>query len=88
MTLIGLAVLLILIVVGVFLIRSLNAQHDARIADFRYSDALPGIGRRRRRGRHGSTAGRRSGEPGATDDGTRTHPAPPADDRPRTALRS
>ncbi|MGC5000011.1 MULTISPECIES: hypothetical protein [unclassified Streptomyces] len=86
MTLIGLAVLLILIVIGVFLIRNLNAQHDARIADFRYSDALPGIGRRLRR-RHGDAARRGRGDPDVPVDGTQAHPAPPADERPPTALR-
>ncbi|MFI8349083.1 hypothetical protein [Streptomyces sp. NPDC085596] len=87
MTLIGVAVLLILIVIGVFLIRRLNAQHDARIADFRYSNALPGIGRRLR-GRHGSTARRRPSAPGVPADGTQTHPAPSTEDRPRTGLPS
>ncbi|MEU4110319.1 hypothetical protein ACGFYT_18385 [Streptomyces sp. NPDC048208] len=85
MTLIGLAVLLILIVIGVFLIHNLNAQHDARIADFRYSDALPGIGRRRRR--HGRAARRGRSDPEVPVDGTQARPEPPTDDRPSSALR-
>jgi hypothetical protein len=43
------AVVLVLIAVGVVLFHRLNAQHDERIADFHYSDALPGTGRRTRR---------------------------------------
>ncbi|MFI5687232.1 hypothetical protein [Streptomyces sp. NPDC051636] len=49
MTLIAVAVLLVVIAVGIALIHRLNAQHNERIADFHYSDALPGIGRRHRR---------------------------------------
>lgn len=51
MTVTAVAVLLVLIAVGGVLIHRLNAQHDERIADFHYSDALPGIGRRTRRHR-------------------------------------
>lgn len=51
MTLIAVAVLLLLIAVGVVLIHQLNARQDERIAAFRYSDVLPGIGRRPRRHR-------------------------------------
>ena len=43
------AVIIFVIIVGMFLIHRLNAQHDERIGAFRYSDALPGIGRRNRR---------------------------------------
>lgn len=39
----------LIIFVGMFLIHRLNAQHDERIGAFRYSDALPGIGRRSRK---------------------------------------
>ncbi|WP_460106685.1 hypothetical protein [Streptomyces sp. YKOK-J1] len=49
MTAIAAAVLLVLIVVGGVLIHRLNAQHDERMADFPYSDALPGVGRHRTR---------------------------------------
>ncbi len=40
---------LALIAVGTVVIRRLGTQHDARIAAFRYSDALPGVGRGKRR---------------------------------------
>ncbi|MFJ8535535.1 hypothetical protein [Streptomyces sp. NPDC093591] len=43
------AVIIFVIIVGMFLIHRLNAQHDERIGAFRYSDALPGIGRRNRK---------------------------------------
>ena len=39
----------LIIFVGMFLIHRLNAQHDERIGAFRYSDALPGIGRQTRK---------------------------------------
>ncbi|MGP4003809.1 hypothetical protein [Streptomyces sp. 8N706] len=45
------ATLIAMIIVGRFLIHRLNAQHDARIAAFPYSDALPGVGRRSRKSR-------------------------------------
>jgi hypothetical protein len=51
MTVITVAVLLALIALGAVLIHRLNAQHDQRIADFHYSDVLPGVGRRPRRRR-------------------------------------
>ncbi|KAB7849129.1 hypothetical protein [Streptomyces mobaraensis] len=40
-TAVTLAVMLIVIAVGAFLIHRLNAQHDERIAGFRYSGVLP-----------------------------------------------
>ncbi|MEU2725622.1 hypothetical protein [Streptomyces smyrnaeus] len=40
-----------MIALGVLLIHRLNAQHDQRIAAFRYSAALPVRGGRRRRKR-------------------------------------
>jgi hypothetical protein len=43
------AVIIFVIIAGMFLIHRLNAQHDERIGAFRYSDALPGIGRRSRK---------------------------------------
>jgi hypothetical protein len=49
-TAITVAVIIFAIMVGMFLIHRLNAQHDERIRAFRYSDALPGIGRRNRKG--------------------------------------
>ncbi|MEU9172146.1 hypothetical protein AB0D34_30875 [Streptomyces sp. NPDC048420] len=48
------AVITIVIIVGMFLIHRLNAQHDERIGAFRYSDALPGIGRRNRKSPRGT----------------------------------
>jgi hypothetical protein len=44
------AVILFLIIAGMFVIHRLNMQHDKRIGAFRYSDALPGVGRRTRKG--------------------------------------
>jgi hypothetical protein len=43
------AAIIFVITVGMVLIHRLNAQHADRIRAFRYSDALPGIGRRNRR---------------------------------------
>ncbi|SED97978.1 hypothetical protein SAMN05216532_6478 [Streptomyces sp. 2231.1] len=48
-TVVTVAVIIFVIVAGIFLIHRLNAQHDERIGAFRYSDALPGIGRRTRK---------------------------------------
>ncbi|MFI1047165.1 hypothetical protein [Streptomyces griseoruber] len=45
------ALIIAVIVLGMVLIHRLNAQHDARIAAYRYSDALPGVGRRRAKNR-------------------------------------
>ncbi|GHH84532.1 hypothetical protein [Streptomyces capitiformicae] len=47
-TAVTVAVIIFVIIVGMFLIHRLNAQHDERIGAFRYSDVLPGIGRRTR----------------------------------------
>jgi hypothetical protein len=47
-TVVTVAVIVFVIIAGMFLIHRLNAQHDERIGAFRYSDALPGIGRRTR----------------------------------------
>lgn len=43
------AVLIVVISAGMFVIHRLNAQHAERIGGFHYSDALPGIGRRNRK---------------------------------------
>jgi len=43
------AVTVAVIIVGMVLIHRLNAQHDEKVGAFRYSDALPGIGRRNRK---------------------------------------
>ncbi|MGW0766256.1 hypothetical protein [Streptomyces sp. NPDC002676] len=48
-TAVTVAVIIFVIIAGMFLIHRLNAQHDERIGAFRYSDALPGIGRRTRK---------------------------------------
>jgi hypothetical protein len=48
-TAVTLAVIIFVITAGMFLIHRLNVQRDERIGAFRYSDALPGIGRRSRR---------------------------------------
>ncbi|GHI02762.1 hypothetical protein AQI88_38300 [Streptomyces cellostaticus] len=48
-TAVTVAVIIFVIIAGMFLIHRLNAQHDERIGAFHYSDALPGIGRRTRR---------------------------------------
>ncbi|MFF5018638.1 hypothetical protein [Streptomyces sp. NPDC001165] len=48
-TVVTVAVIIFVIVAGMFLIHRLNVQHDERIGAFRYSDALPGIGRRPRK---------------------------------------
>ncbi|MFD7407054.1 hypothetical protein ACFV7R_31260 [Streptomyces sp. NPDC059866] len=48
-TAVTVAVIIFVIIVGMFLIHRLNAPHDERIGAFRYSDALPGIGRRNRK---------------------------------------
>ncbi|MEV6023874.1 hypothetical protein [Streptomyces sp. NPDC052036] len=50
-TAVTVAVIIFVIIAGIFLFQRLNAQHDARIGAFRYSDALPGIGRRPRKSR-------------------------------------
>lgn len=72
------AVLIIAVIaLGIALIHQLNAQHDARISAYRYSDALPGVGRLRAKNRRPArpsaspTADDR--EPGgATDDSARS----------------
>ena len=50
-TAVTVAVIILVIAAGMFLIHRLNVQHDERIGAFRYSDALPGIGRRPRKSR-------------------------------------
>ena len=54
-TIVLIAAFLIAIALGMRLIHLLNAQHDARIAVHHYPDALPGVGRRRRK-HHGSAS--------------------------------
>ncbi|GAA2218874.1 hypothetical protein [Streptomyces nogalater] len=49
-TAVTVAVILFLIIAGMFLIHRLNMQHAERIRAFRYSDALRGVGRRTRKG--------------------------------------
>lgn len=50
-TIITVALIIAMIGAGMILIHRLNAQHEARIAAFRYSEALPGIGRLRGKNR-------------------------------------
>ncbi|MFF4350187.1 hypothetical protein [Streptomyces sp. NPDC001530] len=50
-TAITVSVIVAVIMIGVLLIHLLNGQHDERIAAFHYGDAMPGIGRRSRKGR-------------------------------------
>ncbi|MEU2158807.1 hypothetical protein ABZ532_27990 [Streptomyces sp. NPDC019396] len=57
------SVIIVMIGIGVLLIHLLNGQHDERIAAFRYGDAMPGIGRRSRKGRRPAE---HAGSPGAT----------------------
>ncbi|QGZ49755.1 hypothetical protein GPZ77_16460 [Streptomyces sp. QHH-9511] len=45
-TLILIAAIIVMTALGMWLIHRLNSQHDARIAAFRFGDALPGVGRR------------------------------------------
>jgi hypothetical protein len=52
-TVVAVAVIVVAIFAGVFLIHRLNLQHVERITAFHYSNALPGIGRRNRKGRGG-----------------------------------
>lgn len=66
MLVIAVAVLVVLIAVGVVLIHQLNGQHDERIAAFRYSDVLPGIGRRPRRRRRSTVDASVPARPTAT----------------------
>ncbi|MFI7006029.1 hypothetical protein [Streptomyces sp. NPDC050145] len=47
-TLVALAVIAAMIIIGVFLIHLLNTQNSIRIASYRFSAPLPGIIRRRR----------------------------------------
>ncbi|TSB19691.1 hypothetical protein [Streptomyces benahoarensis] len=47
-TVITVAVIILMIAMGMFLIHLLNAQHDERIAAFHYSEAPRGSGRRSR----------------------------------------
>jgi hypothetical protein len=54
-TAVTVAVIIFVIIAGMFLIHRLNAQHDERIAAFRYSDVLPGIGRRNRKSPHATS---------------------------------
>ncbi|MDV6287858.1 hypothetical protein R2F25_07725 [Streptomyces sp. UP1A-1] len=44
-TAVTIAAIIFLIAAGMVLIHRLNAQHAERTEAFRYSDALPGIGR-------------------------------------------
>ncbi|MFD9215904.1 hypothetical protein ACFVY9_22930 [Streptomyces sp. NPDC059544] len=45
------SVIIAMIIMGALMIHRLNGRHDERIAAFHYSDTLPGVGRRSRKGR-------------------------------------
>lgn len=71
------SVIIAMLLIGVLLIHLLNGQHDERIAAFHYADALPGIGRRSRKGRRtaehagspvATTTSHREQRDGAADD--------------------
>ncbi|WP_175408554.1 hypothetical protein [Streptomyces sp. TRM64462] len=49
-TVVTVAVVIAVIAAGMFVIHRLNEQHAERIGAFRYSDALPGVGRRLQKG--------------------------------------
>ncbi|MFI7300904.1 hypothetical protein [Streptomyces sp. NPDC050121] len=79
-TLVTAALIIAVITMGIALIHQLNAQHDARIAAYRYSDAQPGIGRLRAKNRRAAKPSTSPTSPtaddlepgGATDDSART----------------
>lgn len=48
-TLVALAVIAAMIIIGVVLIHLLNAQHAVRMTSYRFSAPLPGLGRHGRR---------------------------------------
>jgi hypothetical protein len=73
-TVITVVLIIAMIGAGVALVHRLNSQHGARIAAFRYSEPLPGIGRSRGRNR-------RPAGPGPAGPGPGPAGPPPADDR-------
>ncbi|MEU0716958.1 hypothetical protein ABZ498_07225 [Streptomyces lavendulocolor] len=78
-TVISVVLIIAMIGAGIALVHRLNAQHGARIAAFRYSEPLPGIGRSR--GRNRRPAGPGPAEPGPGPAGPGPAGPPPADDR-------
>ncbi|MEU1623772.1 hypothetical protein ABZ746_00125 [Streptomyces sp. NPDC020096] len=62
-TVIAVIVIIAVIIVGMLLIHRLNAAHDERITAFHFSDAMPGIGRRRAKNRRAAGP---AGSPDAT----------------------
>jgi hypothetical protein len=62
------SVIIAMIIMGVLLIHQLNGQHNQRIAAFHYGDALPGIGRRRRKNRRPAAHAGAPTSPPATHD--------------------
>jgi hypothetical protein len=73
-TVITVSVIIAMIMLGVLLIHLLNSRHNERIAAFHYSDALPGVGRRVRKGR----------QPASPSDHPSPPPSPEHHDGPRT----
>ncbi|GAA2461943.1 hypothetical protein [Streptomyces lavendulocolor] len=76
-TVITVVLIIAMIGAGIALVHRLNAQHGARIAAFRYSEPLPGIGRSRGRNRRPAGPGPAGPEPA----GPGPAGPPPADDR-------
>lgn len=64
-TVITVSVIIGMIMLGMLLIHLLNGQHSERIAAFHYSDALPGVGRRSRKGRRPASPPDRRSPPGS-----------------------
>jgi len=62
-TVITVAAIVAMIVVGVLLIHLLNGQHAERIAAFHYGRILPGIGQRGRKGRRSAGPSGPAGSP-------------------------
>lgn len=59
-TVVTVSVIIAMVVMGMLVIHTLNVRHAERIAAFHYSDTVPGI---RRRGRKGRQPARRSPDP-------------------------
>ncbi|UYQ63395.1 hypothetical protein [Streptomyces peucetius] len=53
-TVVTVSVIVVMIAMGMLVIHTLNVRHAQRIATFHYSDAVPGIRRRGRKGRQPS----------------------------------
>lgn len=67
-TVVTVAAIVFAIIAGMVLIHRLNAQHAERIGAFRYGDALPGIGRRRRNRPRKADSGPPAADPARRED--------------------